>query len=143
VKGDRGVAAVEMALVLTLFSALLALVAPLTVLFYERVQLGQAAGELARFVTSRSDVPRHAGGVVIPRGLLPTQAALDAELPRFSVDGPATFSRSADADCPSGWRRQVLVSTTVQLGPAGAVFAGLTGSDTTKTLTATASSCEE
>ena len=43
--GDRGSAAIEMALVTTLLTALLALVAPLAGLCHQRVQLGQAVGE--------------------------------------------------------------------------------------------------
>ena len=35
------------------------------------------------------------------------------------------------------------MSTTADLGPAGAVFAGITGAGSSKTLTARASSCEE
>lgn len=146
-RSDRGTAAVELALVITLLTALVALVAPLTVLFYDRVRLGQAAGELVRFVSSRSDVPRDsqgAGGVVrTPRGLLPTQAALTAESRRYPMDGPASFTRVPDADCPTGWRRSVTATRSAQLGPAGAVFGGLTGTDTTITLAASASSCEE
>lgn len=141
--GDRGAAAIEMALVVTVLTGLLALVAPLSVLFYERVQLGQAAGELVRFASSRSDVARQAGSVTVERGLLPDQDALDAEALRFSLDEPITLTRTSDTDCPSGWRRQVALTTTVDLGPAGAAFAGLTGADTIKTLTASATSCEE
>lgn len=146
-RGDRGAAAVEFALVLTMLMALLALVAPLAVLFYSRIQLGQAAGEVARFATSRSDVGREAGPLTIRRGMLPSQAAVEQELLRFSSPGAIALHslppRTPDPHCPSGWRREVVLSTTVDLGPAGAVFAGLTGAGATKTLLANASSCEE
>ena len=144
---DRGAAAVELALILTLLFALLSLVAPLALLFAARVSLGQAAGDVVRFASSRSDVVRTTGALTISAGRLPSQAAVEQELLRFSAGGPITLPslpvHTADPTCPSGWRRDLVLSSTVGLGPAGAVFAGLTGSGATITLASNASTCEE
>lgn len=148
-RDDHGVAALELALLLTLLTALLALVAPLAYLFYERIQLGRASGDVVRFATSRSDKVREATGPLgtfsVPADDLPSDAAIWAEV-ADAYDGsgtltttPATIVRTADNDCPSGFRKTITITTTVDVSP----FIGLLITTPTKTLSATASSCEE
>lgn len=164
VHGEDGLAALELAIVSTLFVALLALVAPLAYLFYENLQLGRTAGAVVRFASSRSDVARTVDGpeppLVVPRDELATDTAgaVEAEVARaytglgqarLLVAGdplpsggtvPALRSNDAGSGCPSGRRVTVVVATTVDIGP----FAGLLfGGTTTRVLTAQATSCEE
>jgi hypothetical protein len=140
------VATLELGLLLTLLIALLALVTPLAYLFYENLQLGRAAGDVVRFTTSRSEVDRRvAGAEPVEDGLLPNLSQTRAETARaYTGVGTATLDElrsfpDSGSGCPSGRRRTVVLSTTVDIGP----FAGLLISGSTKTLTATATSCEE
>lgn len=145
--GDAGVAAVEFALLLTVLLSLVALVAPISYLFFERVQLGRAAGDVIRFASSRSDEPRTVptpgGSLIVMPGDLPSRAAVEAEAKRAATGlASATlsdYSRTTDPDCPSGKRLEITLTTTVDVGP----FAGLLIAGGTKTLVSTATSCEE
>jgi Flp pilus assembly protein TadG len=141
--GDDGVAAAEFALLLTVLIALVALVAPISYLFFERVQLGRTAGDTIRFATSRSDEARTVPAPTIPAGALPTNAHIAQEAARAHSGRAAvsvqSVSRTSDASCPSRRRVQITLTTTVDVGP----FVGLLLSDGTRTLTATATSCEE
>lgn len=164
--GDRGVAAVELALVLTLLLTLLALVVPLVFVFYERIQLGRAAGDVVRFASSRSDVDRSvpvsgAGAeAVVPADTLPDHTAAgvrDTSLGQVLGEAHRAYGgvgqlvtavttekvETPDPQdpryCPSTRRLTVTLTSTVDLGP----FAGLLIPGDTNTLVARATSCEE
>ena len=142
VRADRGAAAVELALLVPVLLALFAFVAPMGYLMFERVQLGRTAGDAIRFATSRPDAARSTGSTAVAAGALPSAGAVAEEAVRaHRGQRPVTTSmtRATDGSCPSRFRRTVTVTTTVDLGP----FLGSVLSDTTKTLTATATSCEE
>lgn len=148
---ETGLAAVELALLLTVLFALVALVAPLAYLFYERVQLGRTTGDVVRFATSRSTKTRitqaNISGVLttyrVERNNLPSSVADDTEaVGAYTGLGSSVLTanvRASDSNCPSGFRRTITLSTTVKVGAFTGFLIG--GSD--KTLLATASSCEE
>ena len=156
-RDDEGVAALELALLITTMLALFALVAPLGYLFYERVQLGRSAGDLVRFTTSRTDrvrlvTPFDGTGAVrftVPAQQLPGPDAVAAEAEhaytgRGTLLGRPGVVRTPDLHCPSGFRVTVSLSTEVDIGPfLGLVTSGSFTSGNTETLLATASSCEE
>lgn len=138
---DAGVAAVEFALLASILLSVVALVAPLGYLFFERVQLGRTAGDVVRFANSKPDNPRNGGAV--PVNARPSDGQVAAEVDRaYTGLGSARLARrtsALDPFCPTTRRGTVTIETTVSLGP----FLGLLTNDTTKTLTATATSCEE
>jgi Flp pilus assembly protein TadG len=141
VTGERGAAALEMALVLTVLLAVIALVAPLGEIFQQRIRLERVAGSTARFATTVPDRARY--GSVARR---PTTAEVVAEAQRAwnaTGSGPAmaittTVSKSP-ATAKPGDQIDVTVGTTVNLGPFGSVlsFVGL-ADGTTVTVTAEA-----
>lgn len=162
-RGDSGMAALELAIVTTLLTALIAGVVPLALLFAKRVDLGRDAGDVARFATARADKPRSVtdpvSGVVYPisRDALPLRDAILAELRRvsgipyaFDTDVVTAGCQPAadqclalvpdqvDQACPGGSRFKVVLTTTVSTGP----FGNLLG-PSTKTLSAQADSCRE
>ena len=138
-KGDRGSAAIEMALVLTLLCTILTLTAPLAQVFQRKIALERVAGAAARFATAVAEKPRF--GVA---GRRPTitevtnKAAGD-----WAVDGataPLTVILSKSPTVAhAGDQVQVTVTTTVDLGLLGSIlsFANVTNG-TSVTVTANA-----
>lgn len=144
-RGDAGAAAVEMALVSTLLLTLISFIVPLSILFYENVQLGRTAGDTIRFASSRTVDSRISGNAdgTVPAGFLPGTTAIQAEVPRvhnglYSATLDGSPRRIPDTTCPSGFRRQITVQTTTNLGPLNLLLP-----DSVTTLRATATSCEE
>jgi Flp pilus assembly protein TadG len=152
---DEGAAAVEMALVTGLLLTLVAgFVAPLGVIYYESVQLGRTANDVVRFASSRPAVTRYvedpAGGApsIVRAGDLPTTAQIQQEAQRTTgtrAGLATTVTRlrpsadvPADPTCASGRRVTVQIRNVVDLDVFTA-FIPLS----TKTLSATATSCEE
>lgn len=146
-RDDRGAAALELALVLTVLVALLGLVLPLGALFLERLRLGSAAHDAVRFASSRTAVQRTltttSPVVRIPAGELPSASVVQQETARayrgLGTLGGVTSSSTTDSACPSGSRTTVVLTSTVEMGP----FAGLLVDGTDTTLTASATSCQE
>ena len=130
---DRGAAALEMALVLALITTLVALSAPLAVLFQQKIALERVAGAVARFATEVQANTRF--GVAGRRPTLlevVNQATADWSVVRASVT-PVNVVLSKDpATAKAGDQIDVTATTTVDLGPFGSVlkFVGLTGSST-------------
>lgn len=155
-RNDDGVAALELGLLLTVMLLLLALVTPLAYLFYERVQLGRAAGDVIRFASSRTDGDRlvqafdtsGATQFVVPGAELPGPDAIAAESAlayagRGTIASPVVL-RAADTTCPSGFRLTITLSAQVDVGPFVSLLeAAKLTSGPNETLTAQASSCEE
>lgn len=141
--GDHGLAAVELGLLLTVLLAMVALVAPIAFLFFERVQLDRTGGDAIRFASSRSDQARTVASFTVPAKELPGAAAVQAEQRRAyrgrGTLAPGTPQRTTDAVCPSGRRVTITLTATVDVGP----FAGLILSGGTRTLETTVTSCEE
>lgn len=165
---EDGLAALELAIVMTLLTTLIAGVIPLALIYLKRVELGRDAGDLARFATARAAVDRAIPGQVDPEtgqdyviseDGLPLPNAVLAEIRRvtglpYQFDGsstpgcqsddPATqhclhlIPNVVDDACPGGSRFKVILTTTVNTGP----FGNLLGSST-KTLSAQADSCRE
>jgi Flp pilus assembly protein TadG len=139
-KGDRGAAALEMALVLTLITALVALTAPLAVLFQQKIGLERVAGAVARFATEVQANTRY--GVAWRRPTLfevTNQATTYWNLVR-AAPMPVTLTLSKDpTTAKAGDQIEVTATTTVDLGPFGSVLklVGL-ASNTTVTVTAEA-----
>lgn len=148
---DEGVAALELAIFLPLFIALIGFVAPMAYLLYEELQLGRTAGDVVRFASSRTDVDRIVayGGteLTVPAGELPSGDATALETQRaYTGVGGATLTGQSrgvatGTGCPSGYRVYITLTTTVDLGPFAGFLYGVAGP--TKTLTAQATSCEE
>lgn len=58
-KRDRGAAALEMTIVMTLLCTILTVTAPLAQLFEQRISLGRVAGTTARFATRATGTSRY------------------------------------------------------------------------------------
>ncbi len=155
-RGDDGVAALELGLLLTMMLALLGLVAPLGYLFYERVQLGRTTGDVMRFASSRTDRPRLVTpftgsgptSYVVPAQELPGSAAISAEASnaytgRGTLTLPPVVVRTRDAGCPAGFRLTVTLTTQVDVSPFVSLVTAGSLSGASQTLSASASSCEE
>lgn len=148
---DSGAAAVELALLAPVLLGVLTLVVPLALMFHTQSVLGDVAGATARVATSRTEQPRTVGGELVPRGSLPAPAAAAAEgqtqadarvhgLPDGTTVAATVVRTPVPAStCPTTWSRTVRLTAQVPLGPA----ALLLGGPHTKTLTASATSCEE
>ncbi|MCU1693559.1 MAG: hypothetical protein JWM64_2650 [Frankiales bacterium] len=144
-RGDAGVAALELALVMTLLVSLLGLVLPLGALFVERLRLGSAVGDSVRYASSRAAVLRTVPGsaTTVAAGTLPSLSAVEAEA-RNAYSGLGTLTTvtttgTSDAGCPSGSRTTVVLTSSLDMGP----FAGLLVDGSAKTLSASATSCQE
>jgi Flp pilus assembly protein TadG len=131
---ERGAAAVEMAILVSLLVALLAVVGPLIYAIQEQVYLGRAAGSAARFASATPDRKRFdCDGNAMANDRRPSAAQVEreAECVRFG-SGPvsSSFSVTVTPD-PStaapGDRITVTVSDTVDLGLLGALFGGPQG----------------
>ncbi len=75
---DRGAAAVELALLLTVMFAATALLLPLGQLFIEKGRVGRAVGVAARFASATPNEPAYGSSARRPTADDVTQAALDA-----------------------------------------------------------------
>lgn len=138
--GDEGVAALELALVMTVLLGLFALVAPLPVAMAQKSKLEQAAARTSRWATS------------VPSGVRPTRALLPVEAEHAFVRSggradnfSAVVSGAEPApQCPRRLARTVTLTNDVDLGPFGDMLraAGITSAGSI-TLTARATSCEE
>ena len=137
--GERGAAAVEMAIVLVCLLGLLSLTAPLGLTLRERLRLERLAGQTVRFATAAPDRLRY--GSTQRR---PTTAEVEAEGRRaWAAEGsdPANLTVSVSRS-PSSARPgdliEVSIGTTVDLGPFGGILRLLGNATSTVTMTAQA-----
>ena len=138
-KSDRGAAALEMALVLTLLITLLTLTAPLAQVLLRKIALERVAGASARFATAVGVKPRY--GVAGRRptiGEVVAKATADWGVGALTAPITVLLSKSP-AVAHAGDQVEVTVSTTVDLGLLGDLlrFANIT-SGTSVTMTAKA-----
>jgi Flp pilus assembly protein TadG len=130
---DRGAAALEMALVVTLITTLVALTAPLAVLFQQKIALERVAGAGARYATEVQSNARYGVAGRRPTFLeVANQATVDWTLVR-AAPTPLNLTLSKDpTTAKAGDQIEVTATTTVDLGPFGSVLqmVGLTGSST-------------
>ena len=139
-RSDRGAAALEMALVLTLLCTLLTLTAPLAEVFQQRIALERVAGAAARFATAVAAHPRYG---VLGREPTITEVVNKATADWAVIDGataPITVTLSKSPTVARvGDQVEVTVSTNVNLGLLGSIlsFANVTNG-TSVTVTAKA-----
>ena len=132
-RSDRGAAALEMALLVTMLALLVTLTAPLAVLFQQKIALERVAGAVARYATQVTANIRY--GVAGRRpsySEVVAEASADWSLVR-AAPTPITVTLSKDpATAKAGDQIDVTASTTVDLGPFGSVLklAGLAGNST-------------
>jgi hypothetical protein len=137
-KRDRGAAALEMALVLTLLCTILTLTAPLAKVFQQKIALERVAGAAARFATAVAAHPRY--GVL---GREPTTTeVVNKATADWAVDWPTPITvilSKSPTLARAGDQIEVTVSTTVDLGLLGSIlsFANVTNG-TSVTVTAKA-----
>lgn len=136
---DAGVAALELALVLGLIFALLALVVPLGVVLRDRLALDRAAGQTIRFATAVKAGERNNTQAEVAAEAQSAWAAAGGDGTVTAVLGPL----QPDPGCATRRLRTVTLSTPVDLGAFDFLFrvAGTTAG--TPQLTASATSCEE
>lgn len=142
--GQRGAAAVETAMTLTLVLAFTGLVAPLPLALLEKGKLERAAAQTARWATSAPPSGR---------GLRPgaDPSLVQAEAQRALEDSgsrltgvTAVLTETAAAHCPLRLRRTVEVTGSVDLGPLSPLLSAFTGTDPgASTLSARATACNE
>jgi Flp pilus assembly protein TadG len=132
-RSDRGAAALEMALLVTMLTLLVTLTAPLAVLFQQKIALQRVAGSTARFATEVSSNTRY--GVAGRRpsySEVQAQASADWNLVRAAPTTITLVLSEDPATAKAGDQIEVTASTTVDLGPFGSVLtlAGLAGNST-------------
>lgn len=129
-RDQRGVAALEMVLMLMVLIPLLGLAAPTITAIQEQIRLGRAAGAAVRFASATPETKRlDCDGNAMAKDRRPSAAQVvrEAECARFGSDPvPGTFSVTVSPDpttASPGQTVTVTVSNTVDLGVLG-VFLG-------------------
>jgi Flp pilus assembly protein TadG len=121
-KRDRGSAAIEMALVLTLLCTTLTLTAPLAEVFQQKIALERVAGAAARFATAVAEKPRYGVAGRRPTILEVTnKAATDWAVDFATVPLTVVLSKSPTV-AHAGDQVEVTVSTNVDLGLLGSIL---------------------
>jgi len=143
---ERGVAALELGLMLTALFLVAVLLAPIPYAMVAKTRLERAAGRAARFATQVPDRSRPG----LPAGQRrPTVAEVAAEA-AAAYGGPGTLGpavvtfASGDPTCPRTRSATVAMTATVDLGPFSGLYsiAGV-GTAGTMTVSATATNCQE
>lgn len=139
---DRGVAALEFALLLSVLFGVLALTFPLGQAFIEKMRVGRAAGTAARFASAAPDSPAYGASGRRPTSADITNAADDA----YVGDGGSLSGFTVDVTPGTRPGDIVVVHTqkTVDLGPLGSFLGAINViPSATITVSATASDREE
>jgi Flp pilus assembly protein TadG len=144
-RGERGAAAVELALLIVPLLGLLLLGAALPVVMLDRVRVERAVGQAARFATMQPD--RGRPGVAAGERR-PTDAEVRAEVERAYTGSGSLESvdvtTDAAARCPRRLATTVRVTTRVDLGPFAFVYRTLRlAPQGSMALTASANNCQE
>jgi Flp pilus assembly protein TadG len=129
---DRGAAALEMTFVVTLLCTILAVTAPLALLFEQRITLGRVAGSTARFATRATGTSRY--GVAGHRPTLleiANKAAADWHVEWAAIAINVSLSKDPST-AKVGELIEVTTSADVDLGPLGSLlsFVNITNSST-------------
>ena len=143
--GNRGAAAVELALLIVPLIGILSLAAALPFVMLDRVRLERAVGQAARFATMQPDRGRPG---VASGERRPTDAEVAAEVDRaYTGNGTITsvqVSPETAARCPRRVATRVQVTTEVGLGPFAFVYQALgLAPKGSMSLTASANNCQE
>ncbi|MGH9165221.1 MAG: hypothetical protein ACRDZW_06910, partial [Acidimicrobiales bacterium] len=121
-QGQRGAAAVELALLLSALLGVMLLLAPVPYAMLAKIQLERAAGKAARFATQTPDRGRPG----LPAGQRrPTLAEVRSEATAaYSGSGvlatPVVTTATGVANCPRALSTTVNMQTAVDLGPFAA-----------------------
>jgi Flp pilus assembly protein TadG len=122
--GDRGAAAVELGMVLTVMVLVAVVVYPLGRAFYEKIRIGRATGDAIRFATAAPNRPAYGSS-----GRRPTVDEIKAEAVRAYVAAGGTGITTADVQV-SGTRRPgdtvtVRITKRVTFGPLGSFLSAV------------------
>lgn len=145
--GQRGAAALELALLFTGLMALVVLLAPAPYAMLAKIQLERAVGKAARFATQTPDRGRPG----LPAGQRrPTPAEVRTEaIASYGGVGtlatPVVTTTTGVTSCPRGVAVTVGMESAVSLGPFAFLYdaAGLSSGPTSLTLKASATNCQE
>jgi Flp pilus assembly protein TadG len=123
-RDDRGAAAVELGILLTVVLLVAALIYPLGVAFYEKIRLGRASGDAIRFATATPNTPAY--GSTARR---PSTSEIEAEAIRaYSAAGGSGLTAS-DVVVTGGRRPgdtvRIQMTKSVDLGPLGSLLSAL------------------
>jgi len=146
-RGQRGAAALELALLFSGLCAIVLLLAPLPYAMLAKIQLERSAGKAARFATQTPDRGRPG----LPAGQRrPTAAEVRAEaIASYGGVGvlttPVVTTTTGVASCPRGVAVTVGLQAAVGLGPFAFLYdaAGLSSGPTGINLNASATNCQE
>lgn len=137
---DRGAAALELGIVLTVLLAIMSLTAPLAELMQRKISLERVAGSTARFATAYVANVRY--GIAGQRPTV-SEVVAKAQEDWAAVESPLSPLTVSVSGNPStarpGDQVEVTVSNTVDLGPFGILLKFVNiADDTTVTVTAKA-----
>lgn len=119
-RGQRGAAAVELALIFTLLCIVVLLVVPMARAMSAKIELERTAGMAARFATQAPDRSRPGLSAGQRR---PNMAQVVTEAENSYPGATAAASEdTAAADCPRGAAVTVRLDATVDLGPFGVLY---------------------
>ena len=142
-RGDRGAAAVELGMLLSLMVLVAAFLFPIGQAFYEKIRIGRASGDAVRFATAAPNSPATGSS-----GRRPTVAEIQAEAIRAYTAAGGTGITAADVQV-IGTRRPgdtvtVRITKTVDFGPLGTFLSAVHVTQSREmTITVNASGREE
>lgn len=121
---DRGAAAVELGVLLTVMFLVAALIYPLGLAFYEKIRLGRASGDAIRFATATPNTPAYGSS-----GRRPSTSDIEAEAIRAYTAAGGSGLTASDV-VVTGTRRpgdtvRIQMKKDVDLGPLGSVLSAL------------------
>jgi hypothetical protein len=132
-RDERGVAAVELALFMSLLVGFVALTGPLVIAFKDQLELGRAAGRTLRFATAVPDQRRFDCSGAPLGGRRPTAIQVVREA-RCQIDGIDAMVSPAPRGSLAGTEITVTLQKSVSLGIVGS-FLGTPSLDLEATTT--------
>jgi Flp pilus assembly protein TadG len=123
-RGERGAAAAELGVLLTLMVLVAAFLFPIGQAFYEKIRIGRASGDAIRFATATPNTPAYGSS-----GRRPSVVDIKAEAIRAYAAAGGTGVTAADVQVV-GTRRPgdtvtVRITKTVDLGPLGSFLSAV------------------
>jgi len=121
-RGDRGVAAIEFALLFTVMAVVAGLMFPVGQLYLDKIRLGRAAGDALRFATAAPNSPAYGSS-----GRRPSVSDIQNEAVRaYIADGGSGLSPSdvqVTTSALPGGTVTIHISKTDDIGPVGNLLA--------------------
>lgn len=141
-RDDRGAAAVELGVLLSLMLVVGSFIYPIGVLFYDKMRLGRAAGDAIRFATATPNTPAYGSS-----GRRPSTSDIQAEAVRaYQAAGGSGLTAgqiSVTGNRVPGQTVSIQLSKDIDLGPLGSALSVLHIHPASYTVSVRASGREE